>query len=152
MVLKTIRIVSTPKPGITSYPRYHGRAYDVPLIQEFWVSQQDAVLLFNGQPTTAEPFDYSEDVEFAAVGTHRIEFGNSASYALDSWWFTQIYVNGVLMIEGETGWDLHLVAFFTVDSDDLPPEEPPEEFDWRIPLGIGIVALFVGISLGRIRR
>jgi len=106
----TIKIVTTESDP---YGRYHGMTVDQSLNSDFWNTQTDTIF-----KTTGAGFTYTKTVE-VAEGSHYIIYGNSASSSYP--WYTKVYVDDVLIAEGNVTRYAQLRADFAV-----PLEVPPE--------------------------
>ncbi len=117
MVSVEIRIVTTP---ITDYfLRYHGKAVDEPLDISFWITQPGNIIA-----TTGAGFTDTQTVELVE-GTHYVIYGNSGGGA-DYVWHAQLFINGILVAEGDVHRHNQLMGNFTIKDGSvigLPPRE-----------------------------
>lgn len=97
-----IKIVSYPTTDF--YSRSHGKATDQDLPNEWWLQQGYEFKV------TGSAFTY-EWTEYLAKGTHYVEYAASG-YVPNYAWHAKIYVNDVLMAEGDVGRYNHLRAYF----------------------------------------
>jgi hypothetical protein len=102
----SIRIESYPTTDI--YLRYHGKAVDQVLNDDWWVSQPHK----NIGVTPPQPFTHEETLDLAE-GEHTVEYAVSG-YVPEYAWHAKIFVNGRLVAEGDVGRHNHLKAEFTV--------------------------------------
>lgn len=114
----TVQITIDSWPTTDTLERYHGRTVDFPLMEDFWASQPinpgpgDGPTIIRTQGNPFSP-PYVENVDFLLPGQHYIEFGNSG-YFPDYGWFAQIFVDGVLIAEGDVGRNQHLIGSFVI--------------------------------------
>jgi hypothetical protein len=105
----TVNVTIQAYPTTDSYSRYHGMSVDQSLPSYWWNYPGYNIA------TTGSAFTYNTQLVLAS-GTHYIVYGNtgyvytSPPYA----WHAKIFVNGVLIAEGDVGRDCYLTAYFTV--------------------------------------
>ena len=109
-----IKYVSTPMGG-SDYVRYHGRKVDGTLMDRFWDINPSSVI-----QTTHLAFTYTENADLGQ-GMHTIDYTNSG-YVEITPWFTQIYVDGALIGQGDVGREKHLTLQFEVERPTYPTE------------------------------
>jgi len=118
MVKVKIRIESEPTTDY--HARYHGKAIDQILNDDFWISQPQKVIR-----VAASAFAHEESPDLA-YGKHTVEYATSGSVP-DYAWHAKIYlyvlgISKTLYAEGDVGRRTHLKATFYVGPlGPLPP-------------------------------
>jgi hypothetical protein len=134
MVNVKIRIESYPTTDI--YTRYHGKAVDQALNNDWWISQPEKNIA-----TTPDPLTHEQTLDLAP-GSHTVEYAVSG-YIPNYAWHAKIFVNGKLLAEGDVARDQHLKATFEVPY--LPVAAAVPWLQIVAPAALGTVLYFYSI-------
>jgi len=94
-------------PTTDTYSRSHGLSIDEPLPKGWWEYPGYEFKI------AGNPFVY-ERIEYLEIGAHFVEYAASGYITQDLAWHATIYINDILMAEGDVGRDIHLRAYFNV--------------------------------------